>query len=99
MEPTNQSSLSDVYYVDKNNKPVEVYHVDETEIEQDEKSQQQSINRDDLPQTADLSEREGKTQLFIINRNKNRQQPSPFKQNLRPSPVPGTYVRDPRPHG
>lgn len=60
------------------------------ENEQDEEEPKQSINTDKLPSTADLSDVDGPIQLLSINRNNNWQQPSPFKQILRPSLVPGT---------
>lgn len=96
MEPTNLSNSSDVHCVDENNELVEVHYVDEIENEKDEEAQQEAINTDDMQRTADISERDELTQLFCINGNNNRQQPSPSKQILRPAPVPGTGGHDPK---
>lgn len=57
----NKSNESDVFYVDENNEHVEVYYVYEMENKLDEKSPRESINMDDIPSTADLSERKKPT--------------------------------------
>lgn len=54
MEPTNQSLSYDLYYVEENNKTVEVYHVDEMESEQNEKTPRYPITFNELPPIADL---------------------------------------------
>lgn len=77
MEPTVQSSSSDVYYVEDNNENVYVYHTEEQEDIQEEEILDQSIDTDDLSWTADLSDGYEPIQLFSMNCNNSRQQKSP----------------------
>lgn len=92
MEPTDQSTSSDFFYTDNVNENVEVYHA--AEPEDKEENPEESIGTNDLPSTADLSEREEPTQRFLMNRNNNLQQPLRYKQILRSAVDPGSDERD-----
>lgn len=59
--------MSDIYYVETDDGNVEAFHATETEDDQHE----ESINTDELPFTADLTEQESTEMLFILNRTTN----------------------------
>lgn len=50
-----------MYYVDENNEPVEIYDVNEMDNKYDQEQAQESINTDEVPSTADASDREEQT--------------------------------------
>lgn len=76
MEPAEPSSRYDIYYIETDDGNGEALHSGETEEDQVE----ESINPDDLPSTAGLLEQENTAQLFTLNSNSQRQQPSPYKK-------------------
>lgn len=60
-----------------------MFQLAEAEDEQDE----ESINTDYIPLTTDLSGREGTDQLFILNRNNQRQKLTQYNKIVSPSTI------------
>lgn len=89
MKPTTGSTPTDVYNVKDDDGNVEVYHDQEQEYFQGEENPDDDINASHLPSTIDLSDQGEPTEIILMDRNNNWQQQSPYKQIIRPAPIPG----------